>query len=238
MKKVIITGHSKGLGNALAHTFLKQGFDVLGLSRSRMDDRVGLQQVDLDLSNSAALLKWIDSGELKGFLEGAGQAMLINNAGSINPIGPLGKQANDDIVRSVDLNVCAPLLLSNAFVENTHGVADRRILHISSGAGRTAYSGWSVYCATKAALDHHARAVNENGIANLRISSLAPGIVDTGMQAEIRSSSADRFPEIEKFRDLKAKGQLVSPEETATGIVQILLSEKFGQNSTMDVRDQ
>lgn len=238
MKKAILTGHSKGLGNALGHTLLKQGFDVLGLSRNRSDNVAGLKQVSLDLSNSAALLKWIDSGEAKGFLEGARQAILINNSGTISPIGPLGKQANDDIVCSVDLNVCAPLLLSNAFVENTNGVADRRILHISSGAGRTAYSGWSVYCATKAALDHHASAVNEDGIVNLRISSLAPGIVDTGMQAEIRSSSADQFPEIEKFRNLKEKGQLVSPEEAAASIVGILLSETFGQDSIMDVRDQ
>ncbi len=237
MKKVIITGHSKGLGYALAQTLLKQGFDVLGLSRSHSAGLDGVQQLSLDLSDSTALLQWINSGELKRFLEGAAQAILINNSGSIKPIGPLGKQTNEDIISSVGLNVCAPLLLSNAFVEITEDIPDRRILHISSGAGRVAYSGWSVYCATKAALDHHARTVHEDGIANLRISSLAPGIVDTGMQADIRSSSADQFPRVEVFRGFKTKGQLVSPEETAAGIVEVLLSDKFGQDSITDVRD-
>lgn len=236
MNKIIVTGHSKGLGHALAQTFLERGFDVLGISRSRSADTEGLQQVSLDLSDGAALLQWIKSSGLKRFLEGAGQAILINNSGSISPIGPLGKQANADIVSSVALNVCAPLLLSNAFVEATDDIPDRRILHISSGAGRTAYSGWSVYCASKAALDHHARTVNEEGITNLRISSLAPGIVDTGMQADIRSSSEDRFPRIEVFREFKKKGQLVSPEETAAGIAAIVLAENFGQETVTDIR--
>ena len=237
MKRAVITGHSKGLGNALASTLIEEGFDVLGLSRSCSDEIRGLQQVGLDLSDSTSLLNWVENGHLKRFLEGADQAILINNSGAISPIGPLGEQVNADIVRSVDLNVCAPLLLSNAFVETTDDNADRRILHISSGAGRVAYSSWSVYCATKAALDHHARTVNEDGIANLRISSLAPGIVDTGMQADIRSCSADQFPQIETFKKFKTEGQLASPETTAARIVRILLSESFGQDVTSDVRD-
>lgn len=237
MKKVILTGHSKGLGKALAHALIEEGFEVLGLSRTRSDDLNGLQQVMLDLSNSAALLQWIESGKLNSFLEGAEQAILINNSGVVSPVGPLGKQANEDIVRGVALNVTAPLILSNSFIENTGGVLDRRILHISSGAGRVAYASWSVYCATKAALDHHARAVNEDGIPRLKISSLAPGIVDTGMQAEIRSCNADDFPQVETFQKFKKEGDLASPEETAAKITKMLLSSMFGEDLITDVRD-
>jgi benzil reductase ((S)-benzoin forming) len=237
VKKAILTGHSKGLGKALALALIKAGYDVLGLSRSRSDDLNGLQQVMLDLSNSAALLQWIESGKLNSFLEGAEQAILINNSGVVSPVGPLGKQANEDIVRGVALNVSAPLILSNSFIENTDSVLDRRILHISSGAGRVAYASWSVYCATKAALDHHARAVNEDGIPRLKISSLAPGIVDTGMQAEIRSCNADDFPQVETFRSFKKEGDLASPEETAAKITKMLLSSAFGEDLITDVRD-
>jgi benzil reductase ((S)-benzoin forming) len=237
VKKVILTGHSKGLGKALALALIKAGYDVLGLSRSRSDDLNGLQQVMLDLSNSAALLQWIESGKLNSFLEGAEQAILINNSGVVSPVGPLGKQANEDIVRGVALNVSAPLMLSNSFIENTDSVLDRRILHISSGAGRVAYASWSVYCATKAALDHHARAVNEDEIPRLKISSLAPGIVDTGMQAEIRSCNADDFPQVETFRSFKKEGDLASPEETAAKITKMLLSSAFGEDLITDVRD-
>ncbi len=237
MKKVILTGHSKGLGKALTLALIKEGCDVLGISRSRSDDLNGLQQVMLDLSDSAALLQWIKSGTLKPFLEGAEQAILINNSGVVSPVNPLGKQANEDIMHCVDLNVLAPLILSNSFVENTGDILDRRILHISSGAGRVAYASWSVYCATKAALDHHARAVNEDGISKLRISSLAPGIVDTGMQADIRSCNVEEFPQVGTFQNFKKEGDLASPEETAAKITKMLLSSTFGEDLITDVRD-
>ena len=237
MKKVILTGHSKGLGKALARSLIEKGCDVLGLSRSRSDDLNGLQQVMLDLSDGSALLQWIESGVLNTFLKGTEQAILVNNSGVVSPVGPLGKQENYDIVRSVDLNVSAPLILSNSFVENTDCVPDRRILHISSGAGRAGMASWSVYCATKAALDNHARAVNEDGIPNLKISSLAPGIVDTGMQADIRSCNAEEFPHVRTFQDFKTEGDLASPEETAAKITKMLLSPAFGEDLVTDVRD-
>ena len=237
MKKVILTGHSKGLGKALALALIDQGCEVLGLSRTRSDDLNGLQQVSLDLSDGSALLKWIESGALKLFFTGAEQAILINNSAVIGPVSPLGTQANKDIVRCVDINVSAPLILSNSFIENTEGILDRRILHISSGAGRVGYASWSVYCATKAALDHHARTVNEDRVPKLKISSLAPGIVDTGMQADIRSCSAQEFPQVRTFQNLKTDGDVATAEESAANITNMLLSSAFGEDLIMDVRD-
>jgi benzil reductase ((S)-benzoin forming) len=237
MKKVILTGHSQGLGKALALALIEKGCDVLGLSRTRSDDLNGLQQVTLDLSDGSALLQWIESGALKFFFDGAEQAILINNSAVISPVSLVGKQANEDIVRCVDLNVSAPLILSNSFVENTDGVSDRRILHLSSRAGRVCFAGMSVYCATKAALDHHARTVNEDGVPNLKISSLAPGTVDTGMQADIRACSAEEFPQVRTFQNFKTEGDLATPEETAAKISKILLSSAFGEDLITDVRD-
>jgi benzil reductase ((S)-benzoin forming) len=237
MKKVILTGHSQGLGKALALALIEKGCDVLGLSRTRSDDLNGLQQVTLDLSDGSALLQWIESGALKFFFDGAEQAILINNSAVISPVSLVGKQANEDIVRCVDLNVSAPLILSNSFVENTDGVSDRRILHLSSRAARVCFAGMSVYCATKAALDHHARTVNEDGVPNLKISSLAPGTVDTGMQADIRACSAEEFPQVRTFQNFKTEGDLATPEETAAKISKILLSSAFGEDLITDVRD-
>jgi NAD(P)-dependent dehydrogenase (short-subunit alcohol dehydrogenase family) len=237
MKKVILTGHSKGLGKAITFELINQGFEVLGLSRGYAENIRGLQQVSLDLSDSSALLEWIGSGMPAAFLLGATQAILVNNSGIVSPVNPLGKQSNREILTSVGLNVSAPLILSNVFVEHTNNVRDRRILHISSGAGRTGYPSWSVYCATKAALDHHARSVFEDGIANLKISSLAPGIVDTGMQAEIRSCSEEEFPQVKTFKNFKTEGDLATPGETAARICKILLSPSFGDDLITDVRD-
>jgi NAD(P)-dependent dehydrogenase (short-subunit alcohol dehydrogenase family) len=171
MKKVVLTGHSKGLGKALALALIKEGCYVLGLSRSRSYDLNGLQQVTLDLSDGSALLQWIESGVLKTFLDGAEQAILINNSGVVSPVNLLGKQANED------------------------------------------------------------------GIPKLRISSLAPGIVDTGMQADIRSRNVDEFPQVAVFKSFKTEGILATPEDTAAKITQMLLSSAFGEDLITDVRD-
>ena len=124
-----------------------------------------------------------------------------------------------------------------AVVQATAPATDTRIVHISSGAARNAYPGWSIYCATKAALDHHARAVALDGDRALRICSVAPGVVDTEMQAEIRGTELERFPLRERFDALKRDGQLATPEQSAQKVVDYLLSDAFGDTPTADVRD-
>lgn len=107
---------------------------------------------------------------------------------------------------------------------------------ISSGAGRSPTAGWGVYCATKAALDRYAEVVALEQGASLRIASVAPGVVDTGMQAEIRSTDPDRFPAIQRFIDLHAGQQLASPDAVAQRLLRLLESDQFGQNIIDDIR--
>jgi NAD(P)-dependent dehydrogenase (short-subunit alcohol dehydrogenase family) len=141
-----------------------------------------------------------------------------------------------DIARAVALNVAAPLMLAGAVAAARPAGAACRIVHVSSGAGRSAYPGWSVYCATKAALDRHAQAaaLDENG--DLRICSLAPGVIDTGMQAEIRASSLAQFPLRQRFDELKRTGELADPADCARRLVAYLLGEQFGTLPVEDLR--
>jgi NAD(P)-dependent dehydrogenase (short-subunit alcohol dehydrogenase family) len=141
------------------------------------------------------------------------------------------------VARAVSVNVAAPLMLASAVAQASGQATDTRIVHISSGAARNAYPGWSIYCATKAALDHHARAVALDGNRALRICSVAPGVVDTDMQAEIRGVDLERFPMRERFDALKRDGQLATPEASARKVVDYLLSDAFGETPTTDVRD-
>lgn len=246
MNKVILTGHSQGLGAALAAALLTRGDQVLALSRSSNPELVqsfgaGLTERSIDLSDMSALTNWLASDEMSTFLAGAQTAILINNAGVVNPIGPPGRQGAAQISQAVALNVSAPLMLSDAFLQVTgpggvSAAGDRRIMHISSGAARSAYAGWSIYCATKAALDHHARSVVEDNIEALRIESLAPGVIDTQMQAQIRTTSADRFPAKERFEAMKRDGALASAEASAAMIAAHLNSDQFGRDTATDVR--
>lgn len=242
MIKAIVTGHARGLGAALAEQLLARDIAVLGISRSgnpglasRFPDT--FEQAALDLSDSAALAHWLVGGTLQGFLSGGSTALLINNAGTVQPVGPAGMQDVEKIARAVALNVSAPLMLASAFVAAADA-GDKRILHISSGAGQSAVPGWSVYCASKAALDHHARATMADRVPGLRISSIGPGVVDTDMQAEIRASSPELFPLREQFDSLKREGALASPQECARRLVDYLLGPRFGDVSVTHLREK
>jgi benzil reductase ((S)-benzoin forming) len=238
--KAIVTGHTKGLGAALAANLLARGVPVLGLARSRApelaDAYPGLfDEVELDLADGAALAGWLAQSALRDYLDGSGAVLLLNNAAVVSPVGPLEQQDPAAIMRACTLNVSAPMALSAAVVRASPD-AQRRILHISSGAARNAYPGWSVYCATKAALDQHARAVALDGDHGVRICSLAPGVIDTGMQAEIRATPEERFPLRRRFIDLKETGALIDPDECAERVVDYLLGAGFGDDTIADLR--
>ena len=116
--KTILTGHTRGLGEALAENLLSRGIAVLGLSRTRSEASDLLQQVELDLADPVALGAWIATGALARFIGNARIVLLINNAGMLQPVGGIEGQDVNAISRAVSLNVAAPLMLS-AFASMT-----------------------------------------------------------------------------------------------------------------------
>ena len=235
MKKAIVTGHTRGLGAAVAAELQARGIAVLGLARGRSQE-AGIEQIELDMADPAALQAWLAGDALRDFLQDAADAFLVNNAGVVTPVGPLAAQDSAEVLRAVALNVGAPLALAAAFVRAAP-TAQRRILHVSSGAARNAYPGWAVYGATKAALDQHARAVLLDGDMSVRACSLAPGIIDTDMQAAIRATSDADFPIRERFVALKDGGALESPAACAKKLVDYLLARGFGSEPVDDLRN-
>lgn len=248
MSHLVITGHSRGLGAALAENFLQRGFAVLGLARRpnpeleeravALPERAGkFRQVAIDLADTAALLAWLNGPALRDFLAPAQAVYLINNAGLLQPVGPLGGQDGAALARNVAVNVTAPMLLANTLVGSAPAGVGCRVLHISSGVGRRPCAGWSVYAATKAALDHHARSAALDEQATLRIASIAPGVVDTDMQAEIRASNPAHFPLLPQFHALKRDGLLSSPADCAEKLARYLTSADFSSGAVLDLRE-
>lgn len=246
----VVTGHTQGLGEALAAALMERNIPVLGLARRSVPAlaaRFGplLRECQVDLSDSAALAAWLATPALRDYLDAATLVLLFNNAGTVEPVGALHDQDPLAVARAVALNVAAPLMLAAAVVAAAP-LAERRIVHVSSGAARNAYTGWSVYGATKAALDHHARSValdypmpprgRDDSAPGVRICSLAPGVIDTAMQAQIRATPESRFPQRERFTALQKDGALTSPQQCAAGVIDYVLGQHFGREPVDDLR--
>ena len=239
--KAILTGHTRGLGAAIAEQLLARDIPVLGLARSGNAALAArypalLTEIALDLSDPATLLAALAGETVKDFVASAQSLLLINNAGMLQPVGRVEMQDAAAIARTVSLNVAAPLMLTSGIAAQMKG-RPCRVLHISSGAGRHAYPGWSIYCATKAALDQHASVIALDHSPGLKICSVAPGVVDTDMQTEVRAIPPEQFPMRERFIKMKNEGTLTPPSVAAGKLLDYLLSDAYGTVPLADVRE-
>jgi benzil reductase ((S)-benzoin forming) len=131
-------------------------------------------------------------------------------------------------------------VLGDAFLRALRGTqAAAQIVMISSGAASSVYQGWSAYGAGKAAVDHWVRTVGaeqERRGGRVRVLSVAPGIVATAMQEEIRATPAARFPELARFVELHRSGALRDAAEVAREIW-ALLERPFPNGAVVDLRE-
>ncbi len=213
-----ITGTSRGIGKSLAEKLLENENNfVYGIARNNFLLHDRYEHLRLDLAN-LELVKNFRFFEHKR----AEKIVLINNAATIGEIYPLGECNNDDLINSYNVNIISPSLLINNFIAYySKSLSKKQILNISSGAGRRAVASWGAYCASKAALDMISQvAAKESN--KLQIWSVAPGIVDTSMQAEIRSAKQENFALHQQFIDFKEQNMLSKPFDVAQKLVEIL----------------
>ena len=244
----ILTGASRGMGLAMAQQLLRPGHTVLCLSRHTHDALAAqaqaqgatLVQWSQDLSDGAAasarLVAWLATQNAPSYAS----ATLINNAGVIPRIGPLSDADPADLAHALRVGLEAPMQLSAAFLNATAGWSGvRKILNISSGLGRRPMASQAAYCAAKAGMDHFTRcmaldeALKPHGA---RVCSLAPGVIDTDMQVQLRSTDVSTFPDQANFANLKADDQLTSPDEAAARVLAFLNRPDFGEQPVADVR--
>lgn len=245
----IITGASRGMGFAIAQQLLAAGHDLLCISRKTNDtlsgqaSQLGLacEQWAHDLtrpeSAAAKLETWLGR-----HADAALQSVtLINNAGLLPRIAAIGDIPGRELSDALRVDLEAPMLLTGAFLRATaNWKLQRKVLNISSGLGRRAMASQSPYCAAKAGIDHFSRcvALEQAGRADgAKICSLAPGVIDTDMQVQLRSVDGANFPDLANFVGLKEKGALASPQEAAEKVLAYLARADFGANPVADIRD-
>lgn len=241
MNYFIITGTSRGIGAGIAKELLAQGNTVIGISRSENKNLPDLIQHSVDLANTETLettfseiLKTIDFQKAKG-------VFLINNAGLLAPMKPIQKASGNEIAKHINVNVIAPMILSSVFIRELAELGIRkRILNISSGAGKNPYFGWAAYCTSKAGIDMFSRtiAVEQKEAKNpVEVVSFAPGVVDTEMQSEIRSVAEEDFISLPRFKEMHEAGALQDTETVGKFIADYLQSDRFEDGGVVDIRD-
>ncbi len=227
MIKLFITGSSRGIGRAIAEAACESGdIEVTGYARGEGISHPRYKHITIDLSNAAALAAFAFPRLKKGFE----QIVLVNNAGSLGEIGRVGQLDAEVILQTVQVNLSAPLVLSNAFVRDYGNYpASRLMLHISTGAASNPYDGWSLYCSTKAGLDMLAR-VQDKELAlrkdewPVMVRAVAPGVVETAMQESLRAADPEQFSSKSKFVDLHEQGKLGKPARVAEQYLNIIRS--------------
>lgn len=211
MRKVVVTGGSRGLGLAITQKLIGDGFDVIAIARrstaeleatiqATTQDRPRLHFVPFDLGDIDRipdLAKTLRSAH--GHIYG-----LVNNA-AIGTSGMLSNAKVQDIRRQIELNTTSPLVLTKHMVRSMMAGGGGRIVNVSSIVGFTGYSGLSVYSATKAAMIGFTKSLaREVGPLGINVNAVAPGFVDTDMTGEMdaahkatiaRRSALKRMPE-------------------------------------------
>ena len=194
---VLITGASRGIGEAIAHALAKTGEYTLALSARSTDILSTLKQtlqveyptVQVDVFPCDIALPESPQALIEAVFKRLGRVdVLINNAGVGGKVGLMTEMPDAHLHAMVDLNLKAPMLLSKYALQamlNQPKLVGRgmgTIININSIAGKTAFPFWAVYDATKAGLKAFADALCEEQRSNgVRVVGIYPGACDTAI---------------------------------------------------------
>jgi benzil reductase ((S)-benzoin forming) len=233
---VFISGASSGIGLAVAKAVPFES-RVIDISRSGAP---GFEHFEADLADPAS---WASVGahfarEMSGF--SGERVVFVHCAGTLLPMGFAGEVDAKGYAAQVLLNSAAPQVLGDAFLRSASRCnAKCQLLMVSSGAANSVYRGWSAYCGGKAAVDHWVRTVGaelEQRGSSTRVASVAPGVVATAMQEQIRQMPESDFPDLPRFLELHEEGQLRDSVDVARDLWR-LLEAGLENGSVLDLRD-
>ena len=191
-KTVLITGASRGIGEATARAFAAAGANV-GLA-ARSTDAISALAAELGdqalaLPCDVARFDQVNAAVQACVSRFGGLDVLIGNAAVIEPISILSEADPDGWGQAIDINLKGVFYGMRAAIPVMKAAGGGTVLTVSSGAAHRALEGWSHYCASKAGAAMLTECAHlEAGGAGIRAMGLSPGTVATQMQVEIKAS--------------------------------------------------
>ncbi|HIV81826.1 MAG TPA: SDR family NAD(P)-dependent oxidoreductase [Candidatus Salinicoccus merdavium] len=240
MRYVFITGTSRGLGNALLEMF--QEDRIISISRSKVETEYPLyKEFYVDFLDEKELESTVD--EIFGSIEPepGDEVFLINNAGVVDPVKSVENIDAEGFLNNYKVNVLAPALFMKGFVNQFKDLRGaKRILTVSSGAALNPTEGWAAYCSSKAAVNMVSdvlRLEMDRLQYPIFTATFRPGVIDTDMQSEIRSSEENEFPDVERFKKFKETNKLYNKKTVAYVLKRVITSDNFAFSESFSISD-
>ncbi|MDP4299338.1 SDR family NAD(P)-dependent oxidoreductase [Leptothrix discophora] len=234
MKLALVTGGSRGLGLALCQQLEQAGWQLREFSRSAPH----AHSVRVDFADPDAVVDAVEATLAAIDPLACTELLVIGNAGTLSPIGPTWRQPARTLRQNLDANLTSAILFLATVVRHFRAAPCRKtILTVSSGAATKGYAGWSLYSASKAGLEGYIRALAAEEAREPQpfiAVSVNPGVIDTAMQALIRSTDAADFPEVERFRQRHRDGQLATPAAVAASILRLAARDDLPAGGVVD----
>lgn len=241
----IVTGASKGIGREISLKLAALGYPVIGLAR-RSDEleEIGASLAEISPGSFSIACDLSLPSDIKTATEHIGEqfnwiAGIVHNAGTIFPIMSLAQANMAQWTHSIHANLIGVQDLTQRLLPIMGGEEQSRITTISSGASLRPVESWSAYCVSKAGLDMWAKCVAAEGAeSNISAIAIAPGIVDTGMQSDIRAANPEHFPAHGDFVSLHTDGHLTQSKDVAEQLCPLILHHSMEQSGQrFDVRE-
>lgn len=149
---------------------------------------------------------------------------LVLTAHTIIPIQRINRMSTKELIQNIETNVLGQISLIQQYVSYcTKNSCELKIVFLNSGAAYRPLNGWSLYCSSKAYLDMFLHCIKKE--TGYDVVLYDPGVVDTGMQEEIRNTDHEIFDMVDEFKGYKEKGILHKPEDVAEDICEYYLKD-------------
>jgi 3-oxoacyl-[acyl-carrier protein] reductase len=235
MRKVIVTGGSRGLGLGIVRRLVCEGYSAIAVAR-QMNDQLAetIEHAEQSRPGSLRFMPFDlgDVEDIPNFVKRLRKEFgpiygLVNNA-ALGSDGALAIMHNSQIERLIRVNTLSPIILTKYVVRHMMADGGGRVVNVASIVGFTGYSGLSVYSATKASLIGFTRSLaREVGRCGVNVNAVAPGFLETAMtqgmddehrEQVARRSALRRFPEVDDVADA-VEFLLGSKAKSITGTV-------------------
>lgn len=203
-KLIVITGVSRGLGQAMTERFIQLGHTVVGCARSQaaveqLNEKFGSPHkfTSLDVADEAQVMNWA-----KQILSDYKPPdLLINNAAMINQLAPLWEIPSEDFSRLIDVNIKGVAHVIRHWVPAMIDQGSGIIVNLSSGWGRSTSPQVSSYCASKWAIEGLTRSLAQELPSGMAAIPLNPGIIHTKMLEICYGEDAASYTSIQDWVD-------------------------------------